>query len=468
MSSKTIAPDALALHVLRNNFVSFLARSFTQLHPGTGYLHNWHIDAIAAALERMRAGECTRLIVNVPPRSLKSVMLSAAWPAFLLGQDPSLKILCASYAQSLSIKHSLDTRHIMQSPWYRALFPQTELLPDQNEKHRFHTTRHGMRLATSTGGAVTGEGGDLLILDDPLSAADAWNHAARAQANRWFDHVFSTRLNDKRRGAMLLVMQRLHADDLTGHLMKKGGFELLNFPAVAVEEERWNLLSGIYRRHSGELLHPAREDASAIAQARLQLGSSAFAAQYQQAPVDESGAMIKLHWFRRYRQVPPQARILQSWDTGVKTGAANDPSACLTFALAEGEIYLIEALTVRAEYPQLRKLILEQAMKYDPHAILIEDKASGQSLLQDLRRETHLPLVAVMPKGDKAMRMARATVLLEAGKVWLPDYANWLPGFEEEIARFPGGRYDDQVDALSQALYYLREHDGKGPQIRRL
>ena len=466
--SSILLPEKMVQHTLRHNFPSFLARSFRELHPAGRFLHNWHLDVLAHALQKLQTSDGKRLIVNVPPRSLKSVMISVAWPAFLLGHNPSLKILCASYSQSLSVKHSLDTRHLMQSSWYRGLFPQTELMQDQNEKHRFATTRHGMRLATSIGGTVTGEGGDILILDDPLGAQDAWNAASRTQANQWFDHVFSTRLNDKKKGIILLVMQRLHAEDLTGHLMQKGGFECLRFPVIATHKERWPLRDGsVYVRSPNALLHPARESGQELEQARQQLGAAAFAAQYQQAPIAQSGAMIKLDWFRRYKEIPHAARILQSWDTGIKAGSMNDPSACLTFALLHGEIYLLEAKTCRAEYPELRRLILAQAERFTPEVILIEDKASGQSLLQDLRRDTHLPLVPVMPKGDKLVRMARSSVLLEAGRVWLPDYANWLPAFEEEIASFPNAKHDDQADALSQALQYFRDHDGKGPQIRR-
>ena len=269
----------------RQDFCAFLRGSFGLINPGTAYLHNWHIEQIAQALEACRQRDIRRLIINMPPRALKSICINVAWPAFLLGHDPATRIIAASYAQGLSVKHAQDSRLIMQSGWYGGLFPRTRPRRGENEKHKLVTTRRGFRLATSVGGTLTGEGGDFLIVDDPMNAANAYSHTARERVKHWFDYAFTSRLNDKKRGVIVVVMQRLHEDDLTGHLLKKGGWEHLCLPAINAQ---------------GEALHAAREDVPSLQRLRREMGEAAFAAQYLQQPLREEGAFLKREWFRRF------------------------------------------------------------------------------------------------------------------------------------------------------------------------
>lgn len=219
--------------LLGTHLPAFIQKCFHTVNPGTPYLHNWHIDLIAAYLRACERGDIQRLIINIPPRYLKSLCVSVAWPAWLLGHDPSRRIIVSSYAQSLSLKHSLDCRLVMQSEWYRQVFQQTLLASDQNEKGKFLTTRRGMRLATSVGGSVTGEGGNFLILDDPHNPAHIHSDLLRQDTIDWFEQVFTSRLDDKKRGVIILMMQRLHEEDLSGHLLKKSGWEHLCIPAIA-------------------------------------------------------------------------------------------------------------------------------------------------------------------------------------------------------------------------------------------
>lgn len=290
----------LYARAIRDDFGAFIAKCFHTVSPHQPYRHNWHIDLIADYLNAVARGDITRLIINMPPRSLKSIGVSVAWPAWLLGHNPSMRIMAASYSQSLATKHSLDCRLVMQSAWYQALFPETRLAHDQNEKHKFATTRCGMRLATSVGGTATGEGGHILIADDVMSPQQAHSDSDRQLVNDWFDHTFSTRLDDKRKGAMVLVMQRLHAQDITAHLLTKGGWELLCLPAIADAPQRWKVGGKVYRRARGSLLHPAREDHMLIERAKRELGSAHFSAQYQQQPLPAEGGMIQLAWFARF------------------------------------------------------------------------------------------------------------------------------------------------------------------------
>lgn len=290
------ALDALAAA----DFGFFLFRALKTVAPGAVFAPNWHLEAMAAHLHACARGDITRLIINMPPRMLKSTLVSVAWPAWLLAQAPTTRILAASYAQSLATKHSVDCRAVMQSHWYRRAFPQTQLAADQNEKERFATTQRGQRIATSVGGAATGEGGDILIVDDPLSALQAAQPQARAAANRWFEHTFATRLDDKRRGAIVVVMQRLHAEDLSGHLLERGGWVHLNLPAIAPERQVIRCGDYAYVRGSGEALHAAREDVALLERTRRELGDANFSAQYQQHPIRQEGALVKREWFPRF------------------------------------------------------------------------------------------------------------------------------------------------------------------------
>ncbi len=456
--------------LLRQDLSSFIQKVFATCNPGTEYLHNWHIDYLAEHLRACERGEIRRLIINLPPRALKSLCISVAWPAWLLGQDPSRRIIVASYAEKLALKHSLDCRLVMQSRWYRELFPETRFAEAQNEKHKFVTTARGYRIATSIGGTVTGEGGNFLIVDDPHNPTHIFSEAHREAALHWFDQTFSSRLDDKKRGVFVIVMQRLHEKDLTGHVLGKGAGEWVQVSLPAVAERREVCRYAV--RLPGDLLQPAREGHKELEQAKRELGSYAFAAQYQQSPVPVEGGMVKREWMKRYHYPLPCTgegkRIIQSWDTAIKTGAGNDYSVCTTWAETDAGYYLLDCWRERAEYPDLKRRVVSLAECHKADAVLMEDKASGQSLLQDLKRETKLPLIAVMPFKDKITRMASVSALFEAGKIHLPEYAAWLPDFEAELFSFPGGAHDDQCDSVSQFLMWARGKHAEKWRIRRL
>lgn len=292
----------LQLHerVIREDLSCFIAKSFATVTPGRRFLPNWHIDLIAEHLLACQRGEITRLIINMPPRSLKSVCVSVAWPAWLLGHDPAARIMAASYVQALANKHSMDCRLVMQSDWYKNLFPATQISREQNTKHKFVTTQRGMRLATSVFGTATGEGGTLLIADDPMNPLQAMGKKSREFIQNWFSHTFATRLDDKQKGVIVLVQQRLHVDDLSGHLLQRGGWEHLRLPAIAERRELFQLNGRVWLREEGQPLHPGREDRALIERARHELGSQHFNAQYQQAPLAASSEMVKLEWFGRF------------------------------------------------------------------------------------------------------------------------------------------------------------------------
>jgi predicted phage terminase large subunit-like protein len=458
--------------ILRTRLAAFTRKTFTTVDPGAVYQHNWHIDLIAEYLESCTRGEIKRLIINMPPRYLKSISVSVAWPAWLLGRNPSEQIMVASYADNLSIKLSTDCRLVLQSSWYRDIFPGTVITGDQNEKRKFVTTQRGHRIATTVGSSIIGEGGNILIVDDPVNAMQALSETERERANLWFDQAYSTRLNDKKNGVMVLVMQRLHQNDLTGHLLEKGGWEHLVIPKVA--EKRTIIDFGRVKRvlEPGDVLHPARQSADDIEREKQAMGSYAFAAQCQQRPTPAEGGIFKREWFlERYdtrREV--YRSITQSWDTAHKASEINDPSVCTTWGETESGYHLLHVLVQRMEYPELKRVAINHAEAWAVDALLIEDKASGQSLIQDLRRESKLPVIAIQPQGDKVTRASVVSPTVEAGRVILPKQAQWLSDFEDEIFSFPNAAHDDQVDSVSQFLAWAKNKADAQPQnyIRRL
>jgi len=449
--------------VLRQDLMTFTERCFYQLNPQVGYMHNWHLDLIADRLEACRRGDIRRLIINVPPRSLKSLLASVALPAFWLGHQPSAQILCASYGQDLADKMSLDCRQIMVSEWYQRLFP-TRLSKLRNAVQEFTTTTNGSRMATSVGGVVTGRGADLIIIDDPLKPDEALSESQRKKVNEWFDGTLYSRLNQKETGIIIVIMQRLHTDDLVGHLLERDGWKVVTLPAIAegFEEYTYDTLAGPQRhlRQSGELLHPEREPMAVLLELRQNLGEYAFAGQYQQAPYPAGGAMVKETWLMTYDQpqLPPHfEQIVMSWDTANKASELADYSACTVWGYKTPNLYLLYVFRKKVNYPELKQATHDLKSRWKPTVILIEDKASGTQLIQELTRENISVVKAVKPEGDKVMRMNAQTGMFEQGRVFLPQQAPWLEDYRKELISFPQGKHDDQVDSTAQALKWLHE-----------
>lgn len=449
--------------LLRRDFMTFAHRAFVQLNPQTEFLFNWHLDLIADRLMACMEGRCRRLIINLPPRSLKSHLVSVALPAFWLGRHPSAQIICASYGQELAEKFSTDTRKVMTAEWYEAIFP-TRLAPTPNTVRGFHTTAHGARLATSVGGPLTGRGGDLIILDDPQKPEDALSEVARVKVRDWFDTTLYSRLNNKNEGCIILVMQRLHMDDLAGYLCEKGGWEVLNLAALALEEERfeYTTLAGpqAHVRQPGEALHPERESVDTLEGIRASLGEWTFASQYQQTPAPRGGAMVKESWLMRYdlTQLPDRfERTIMSWDTASKASELSDYSVGTVWGVKGKQIYLLYVYRKKVNYPELKQAIKALNQDWNPSEILIEDKASGIQLIQELLHEGVRGIKGIKPEGDKIMRMHAQTTPFEQGRVLLPMQAPWLADYQNELLAFPFSRHDDQVDATAQALKWLHE-----------
>ena len=455
--------------ILRTNFSSFIHKAFTTISPTTQYLRNWHIDLISEKLTNLKQNKTTRLIINMPPRNLKSICINVAWPAWLLGHDPSTKIMTACYSQALSNKHSQDCRLIINSSWYQQIFPSTKIARGENQKSKFVTTERGFRFATSTGGTATGEGGDFLIIDDPQNPNKINSKKYRDYTIEWFEQTFASRLNDKKNGVIVLVMQRLHPEDLCGYLLehKTNQWELIKIPAIYEQKISFNIPYKIIKQ-PGSVLHPQREDLLTLNKLKFELGEYNFAAQYQQNPVPIKGSMIQKSWLKYYlsQKSIEFSQIIQSWDTAIKAKDENDYSVGITLSLSNGNYYILDIKRIKVEFPELLTTVQNFAQKWHPQAILVEDKASGQSLIQSLKANIKIPIIAIKPKFDKITRFAAHTPLFEAGKIFLDHAASWRIDLEQELLSFPKSAHDDQVDSLSQALTYLQQR--KNLQVRSL
>ena len=447
--------------ILRQDLYAFVRKVFHTLCPGKTFIPAWFITALAYQLERVRRGEIRRLIINMPPRSLKSIMASVAFPAFVLGHDPTRRIICASYSGELAHKLSNDFRAVLSSSWYQAIFPGARIGPYKDSEIEIELTRRGFRLATSTGGTLTGRGGDLIIIDDPLKPIDALSDPKRNAANDWFLNTVVSRLDDKRTGAIIIVMQRVHMNDLTGFVLGQSDeWTVLSSPAIAEGFESIPLTMGqVHQRRPGEVLSPDREPMEVLERLRLQLGSDLFSAQYQQAPVPPGGAMIKRHWIRRYTEVPPASAgsfVVQSWDTAAKGGPDNDWSVCSTWlSTNDCQWYLLHLWRGRVDYPGLKAKVQELAKNWGARQVLIEEAGTAIGLLDELKFHVR-GLTRIKPERDKVTRMSVASAIFEAGQVHFPERASWLAELETELFSFPGSPHDDQVDTISQVLNHAK------------
>ena len=443
--------------LLRTDLRYFIRKVFNTVLPGTPYLPNWHIDAIVHELIRIHSGENRRLLINQPPRSLKSICVSIAYAAWLLGQDPTKRIMVVSYSNDFASELHRQFRMVIDAPWYQALFPG--MRPAKDSGTELVTTAGGSRYATSVGGTLTGRGADLIIIDDPLKAEDAVSEPARRRVIDWYGGSLVSRLNNKEKGSVVVVMQRLHEDDLAGHLIGLGGWHHLDLPAIAVEDSEIDVGRGKrFIRRAGDVLHPERENRETLAKIKMEIGSLMFSAQYQQRPVPLEGNLIKREWFRPYESLPQKdsgSVIVQSWDTATMTGPANDYSVCTTWLIVKNDYYLVDVCRARLQYPDLRRKVGSFADRYGADTILIEDAGPGMQLLQDLQHDTPSGMIrpiGVKPEGSKADRMVAQSAKIEAGHVHLPQNADWLDTLLLEILGFPQARHDDQVDSISQFL----------------
>lgn len=467
--------------ILRTDFCALIQKVFNTLNPGIEYEANWHIEAVAHYLACIEDGDINRLLITQPPRSLKSIITSVAWVAWCLGHNPSKSFICISYSQDLAADLSAKFKLVIQSEWYRELFPAT--IFTRLSEGEAKTSRGGGRITTSIGGTLTGRGADVVIIDDPLKAEDAASVTARKRVIDWYQGTLMSRLNNQKHGAILVVMQRLHEDDLAGHILDRDTdqdiratedtdpkntasrkmWTHLNLPATAVEDQHIALSpTRTYLRREGDILHPAREGITELTRLKRELGSQRYSAQYQQNPIPLEGNLIKRDWFLSYTpedlillRVKQYVRVVQSWDIAMSTTETADWSVCTTWIMDRSNHYLIDVLRVRRNFPELKRLVATHASKYAAKAILLERTGIGEPLYQDLWNNPPMGMpkpIGIKVKDDKIVRMEAQSAKIENGHVYLPEDALWLDTYLHELMAFPTSKHDDQVDSTSQYL----------------
>jgi predicted phage terminase large subunit-like protein len=441
----------------RHSLFAFIWKSFDVLHPSDRFVPSWYIDAIAYQLEQVFKGHRKRLVITVPPRYLKSISAAVAFPAWWLGKDPSIKIMVASYGAELATKHARDFRTLVKSDWYKHLFASMRSDPLRDTADELLTTQRGGRKAVSLGGAVTGLGADVLILDDLMKASDAHSPVELERARQFYEQSLFSRLNDKRDGAVIVIQQRLNEDDIAGYLLDKGFFHL-NLPAIAPEAQEYPLsFNRIHRRQCDEVLCPEREPLEVLNQIRTEIGPVVFSAQYLQNPVPPEGGQLRWDKFATYDDCPPRSDLLtvvQSWDTAYSSEPIADFSVCMTFGLREDNRWLLlDVWRGRVEYPALKAQVRALGREWIADRIIIEYANAGVSLFSELRRDNAArKYIRYRPRTNKAVRFAAQTAKIEEQRLLRPTEAPWLPALRQELLTFPRGRHDDQADALAQFL----------------
>ena len=452
------------LAALSQDLMMFIQQAFQTLHPKQALLVNWHLEAIVHLLEECIEGRRRRVLINLPPRQLKSFIVSVAFPAFLLAFDPSIRIICVSYGEELAYDLARKTRRLLQSDWYRALFPHVRLT--KTSESEIETDCGGGRYATTVGGPLTGKGGDFIIIDDPVKPIAVGSPTTQDHVGDWYRNTLLSRLEDKARSVLIVVMQRLHVNDLTGFIQNDPGFHKLSLPAIAVADEAIPLRHGkTYLREAGEPLHPEREDLETLQQIKAQMGSMLFAAQYQQNPATPDGEFFKRAYFPIVDAFPRRTQwgyYCVSVDTAIAQSGSADYTAFVVAYVTREFTTVLKAERGRWGYEEIKAKSLHYADRLGKEKVLflVEAAGLGYSLASYLR-ENRFRCFPYLPQTSKLSRAAEALPYIEEQRVRLCRASaggEWIEPLLNELVIFPRARYDDQVDALVQLTWFARRN----------
>ena len=451
----------LVRSICEDSYFEFFNIAWGVLEPTTKLISNWHIkylcDMLQAEVERIVAGKPKDkdIIINIPPRSLKSSITTVYLNAWAWIKYPHLKFITASYNQELANSLSMASRRLIESDWYHKHFGHIfKLTTDQNTKSWFENNNGGMRKAVGVGSGITGMGADVICVDDALNPQMADSEAERINCLEWYDKTLFSRLNNQDIGIRIVIMQRLHQNDLTGHLLNK---RAMYYKHICIPVENTELISPkeLVGNYVNGLFFPKRFPASSLPEYKSNLGAYGYSGQMLQSPSPKGGGIIKQEWWKYYTDLPNINHKVWSWDTAVKTGTQNDYSVGILFGEAENGYYVIDFIRGKWEYPELKRMVQACNNKHIAETILIEDKSSGQQLIQDLKRGTNLPIINFKTDRDKKARVRVCSGTIESGRVFLPENASWLVDFLKEFNNFPNAKNDDIVDATTQGLIDL-------------
>lgn len=498
--------EMLLAEKAKRSLYEFVKQSWPIFEPANPYRDNWHIGAICEHLEAVTRGEIQNLIINIPPGHAKSLLVAVAWPAWVWSWRPQWRSIFTSYARQLAIRDSVRCRQVIESPWYVRNFMRPEaqdgwgMQEDSNRKEDFGNTRSGRRLSTAVDGSNTGERGDTIVADDPNNVADITSEVHRAEVKRWWTQVMSSRLNDLSKGQKVIIQQRMHADDLTGHMLRAGGYEHLCLPSlfvprrksytfvtkrdpvtddVALDKDGKPVKTPFWedpRTEPDELLFEGLFPKRVLDDMKKPeaLGITGFAGQYQQTPSAEEGGMFKRSQWRWYKpdgvaaegKYPrpegcwegpavalPQMRVLfLSLDAAFKDGKKNDYVVFEIWGISGANRYLLDLVRERMSFTRTCEVFKMLSAKWPlARHKLVEDAANGAAIVDSLSA-TIPGIIAIKPEGGKEARAAAMQPWVEAGNVYLPEGAPWIQAWVDEFADFPNGTHDDQVDAASQFM----------------
>lgn len=463
---------------MTGNLAEYCRFMWDVVEPRRPFVPGWHIDAICDHLEAVSRHEIENLVISMPPRHMKSLCVSVFWPSWVWTWRPESRWIFSSYSKSLSTRDSVKARRLILHPKYRETFkPGWSLDMGQNQKTRFNNTALGYRVTTSVGGSGTGEGGDFIVVDDPLKATDGHSEVKRDFVQTWWDEEMSNRANDPKKVGRVIVMQRLHDKDLAGHVMRSGDWQELRLPAEYTGKSSVTVLGWKDPREKvGELLWPDRFDAEWIVKEKKKLGSMAASAQLQQEPLAAEGGLFQRKWWRRYTEQPTVGTLGIFVDSAQKPGITNDYTVISVWLKTPNGIYKIDQIREKLAFPQLKQTVRDVFRKWNAKirvsALVIEDKASGISLIQDLQNDEATmtwPIFAYSPgQRDKQTRAAAATPTVQAGNCYLPEAAPWVEDHISEHEKFPLGEHDDIVDTTSMMVDFFSTFQGAQARVRSL
>lgn len=481
---RDVIKEARLAKAAEGSLIEFTKQAFEIIEPGMQFKDNWHLRAIAEHLEAVSSGEIENLIVNIPPGCMKSILVSVAWPAWEWIHKPELRWMGASYGVDLAVRDAMKCRDIITSDWYQRHWGHVQIRSGDDQKLKYSLITGGWRMATSVGGRATGEHPDRKIVDDPTSAGQADSEAERETANRWFTRTLSTR-GESRGARTVVVMQRLHESDLTGYILKElSGYEHLCLPmeyesARAMKETTIGWSDP--RQTEGSPLWSEMFPPESISKLKRLLGEYGTAGQLQQRPAPAGGGILRTDHFQLWphkEALPVFDYVVQSYDCAFTEKTTGDPTACTVWGVfthkGKKGVMLLDAWAEHLSYPKMRtKVIQEWGSIYGKtderkgkkaDAVLVEAKASGQSLLQDLR-QAQIPAIPYNPgNADKINRAHQVAPILELDCIWIPEskkdpghFVSWARPFILQCEQFPNAEHDDFVDTFSQSFILLRD-----------
>lgn len=452
--------------VIRNDLQAFLEGAFPVVDNRWGLEVAPYLEYLVSQLTDVVEGRETRLIINLPPRHLKSVLTSVVLVAWVLGRDPKRRIAVISHSQALAADLASKTMQLINSDFYQRAFPNMRLRDDGRKVMDFVTTEGGGRYSASFETGITGRGFDLIIIDDPISAHHVKSDKERTNVNENFDTMIASRLDDQIRGAMIVVGQRMHEDDLSGALLEKGGWKHVCLSLVAEEEAVYSFGKSRWHRQVGEPLLASQWPEQIIKRKREEVGASIFAAQYQQNPSAAFGELIQPGQIQHFSDLPSDARrITLSWDTAVKAGSDHSYTVCLVIARDARRHYVIDVLRARLDPVQMRDAAFDLILSYKPSKILIEDASSGSGLASMLLERGHHTELRPTGGRGKEERLESQLHMFAQHRVLVKKNQSWTVELESELMRFPFGKHNDQVDALTQYLAWIGENPVSNPVI---